>query len=133
MRNFMYRLARFMQGRYGYDRYGKCLILAGLIIDLCGSIFRLLWLSVAGDVILIYEFYRMFSRNMVRRGIENDRYIHVTMMIRHRFLAVRKQLCDHSVHYYVCPQCGQIVRVPKGHGRITVTCPNCHRQFDRRS
>lgn len=129
----MYRFERFMQGRNGYDRYGRFLILAGLVIDLCGSIFRSLWLSMGGDVILVYEFYRMFSRNTVRRGIENDHYMHAAMMLKHRFLAVRKQFSDHGSHYYVCPQCGQITRVPKGHGKITVTCPNCGKEFDRKS
>lgn len=133
MQNMMYRFARFMQGRNGYDRYGRFLLVTGLVIGLCGSVFRILWLTFAGDVILFYEMYRMFSKNIVKRGIENDHYMHMTMMLKHRYMAARKRLHDHANHYYVCPQCGQIVRIPKGHGRITVTCPNCHREFERRS
>lgn len=133
MQKLIYRFARFMQGRNGYDRYGRFLILAGLIIGLAGSIFRLWIFDLAGDLILVYEMYRMFSRNLVKRGIENDHYMHAVMMLKHRFLAVRKQFSDHGSHYYVCPQCGQITRVPKGHGKITVTCPNCGKEFDRKS
>ena len=129
----MYRFARFMQGRHGYDRYGRFLLVAGLVIGLCGSVFRILWLSFAGDLILFYEMYRMFSKNLVKRGIENDHYMHMTMMLKHRYLAVKRRFHDHANHYYVCPQCGQIVRIPKGHGRITITCPNCHWEFERRS
>lgn len=133
MQNMMYRFARFMQGRNGYDRYGRFLLVTGLLIGLCGSIFRIVWLSMAGDVILFYEMYRMFSKNLVKRGIENDHYMHMIMMVKHRYQAVKRQFHDHANRYYVCPQCGQIVRIPKGHGRITITCPNCHREFERKS
>lgn len=133
MQKLMYQFARFMQGRNGYDRYGRFLIITGLIIGLAGSIFRLWYLDLLGDALLIYEVFRMFSSNLVKRGIENDHYMHAVMMTRHHFLAMKKHFHDHGNHYYVCPQCGQIVRVPKGHGKITVTCPNCHREFDRRS
>lgn len=133
MQKLLYKFAAFMQGRNGYDNYGSFLIISGLIIGLIGSFSRLWIFSLLGDLILFYEIYRMFSRNLVKRGIENDHYMHASMMLKHRFLAIRKQFSDHENHYYVCPQCGQIVRVPKGHGKITVTCPNCHNEFDRKS
>lgn len=133
MQNLMYRFARFMQGRNGYDRYGRFLILTGLIIGLCGSIFHIPWLDLAGDLFFFYEIYRMFSKNVVKRGIENDHYLHMTMMLKHHCMGVRKQVHDRGNRYFVCPQCGQIVRIPRGHGRITITCPNCQCAFDRRS
>ena len=32
-------------------------------------------------------------------------------------------------HYYRCPQCRQKLRVPRGRGRIQISCPRCGTQF----
>lgn len=37
------------------------------------------------------------------------------------------------IKYLKCPHCHQYLRVPKGKGEITVTCPSCHQQFDQRT
>ena len=33
----------------------------------------------------------------------------------------------------VCPDCGQKVRVPRGKGKLRVTCPKCHKKFEVKS
>lgn len=35
--------------------------------------------------------------------------------------------------YLKCPNCGQILSVPKGKGKIRVTCPKCHAKMETRS
>ena len=32
-----------------------------------------------------------------------------------------------------CPGCSQLLRVPKGNGRIEITCPRCGNVFDGKS
>ena len=34
--------------------------------------------------------------------------------------------------YYRCNKCGTYNRIPKGHGKILITCPKCSNQFERR-
>ena len=46
---------------------------------------------------------------------------------------MKKNIKDREYKYFVCPGCGQICRVPKKRGKITITCPRCHASFDRRS
>ena len=36
-------------------------------------------------------------------------------------------------HYYRCPQCRQKLRVPRGRGRIQISCPRCGTQFIKKS
>ena len=35
--------------------------------------------------------------------------------------------------YLKCPNCGTVSRVPKGKGKIRVTCPKCHAKMETRS
>lgn len=34
--------------------------------------------------------------------------------------------------YFLCPNCKQTVRVPRGRGQITITCPKCKQKFDKK-
>lgn len=36
-------------------------------------------------------------------------------------------------HFLKCPSCGQILSVPKGKGKIRVTCPRCHAKMETKS
>ena len=35
--------------------------------------------------------------------------------------------------FYKCPRCGVTTRVPKGKGKIRITCPRCGESFVRQS
>ena len=37
------------------------------------------------------------------------------------------------LRYFSCPHCRQQVRVPKGRGKISITCPKCGTQFIKKS
>ena len=32
--------------------------------------------------------------------------------------------------YYYCPYCKQQVRIPQGKGKVRITCPTCHKDFE---
>ena len=38
-----------------------------------------------------------------------------------------------TYRYFSCPHCRQQVRVPKGRGKISITCPKCGTQFIKKS
>ena len=35
--------------------------------------------------------------------------------------------------YYKCPKCKQLVRVPRGKGKISITCPRCKEKFVKKT
>ena len=37
---------------------------------------------------------------------------------------------DTAYHHFVCPACWQKLRVPRGRGRVQVTCPKCKTLFE---
>lgn len=136
MRNFLYKLNmkfyHFMQGRYGPDDFGKFLLISGIILDLI-SLFVLPMLSLISLALLIWEIFRFTSRNRVKRSLENDRYRNLAAFWRRSFKALKMRIKDRNNHYYLCPECHQIIRIPKGHGKIEITCPKCGKVFTKRS
>lgn len=132
------RFVRFMQGRYGQDPFSKFLLVLSLIL-LVLSMF-LPWAAVrslmfyAACAIIIYGYFRMFSRNYAKRAAENDRYLVFIGRFRN-FRSRSRYNADQRAHYKVfkCPQCNQKIRIPRGKGKIEISCPKCQARFIRRT
>ena len=127
-------LARFMQGRYGQDALTTAMLVLAFALVLIASIFSLSWLSTISLVLIILTLLRSFSRNIERRRKENAAWLRFVSPIRNWFGVMRKRWTDRKTHrYYRCPKCGQYLRVPKGKGRIKITCKGCGEKFERKS
>lgn len=132
---------RFMEGRYGGDPLGRFLSVAGclllLLAMLLGSTGRsslsgLLGLIAIGLVGWCY--FRILSRNYNRRAAENSRYLDLRDRVTGWFCLQKdcfSQRRDYA--FYRCPSCHQLVRVPKGKGRIRITCRRCGYAFERKT
>ena len=127
------RFARFMQGRYGADNFSRFLMVATLVF-LVLSMFtgRIFWyIAIA---LLIYSYFRMFSRNISKRYTENQKYLQLKGKVVSFFKGQKNmagQMKDY--HIYKCPQCKQKIRIPRGKGKIEITCPKCKTTFIKRS
>ncbi len=118
-------LMQFMQGRYGTDQLNTLILIAGvalcavsmLLPNPVNLIFTLLAYGCMGVAI-----FRMLSKNTYKRYLENRKY-----------LSFRSRLRDRDHKYFDCPRCRQPVRVPKGKGKIAITCPKCKEKFIRKS
>lgn len=127
------KLQRFMWGRYGNDNLNQFLLafaFACLIISFFGgSLFYIL-----ATVVMIYAYFRMFSRNTGRRAAENQKYLKQTMKIRSFFIRKKREWGQRRVyHIYKCPNCRQKIRVPRGKGKIAIRCRKCGNEFIRKS
>ena len=131
------KLERFMEGRYGMDQLSRFMdfaALALLIVSLfikgmAGSI-----LFYAAVVLIVWSYIRIFSRNTHKRYVENERFLSLTGRLLSGFSNRRYHQEQRKIYkYFYCPGCRQKVRVPKGKGRICITCPKCRREFVRRS
>ena len=119
-------LRRFMTGRYGTDRLNMVILVAGLISSLLST---LLQQSIARFVfvilsyaLMIWAIFRMLSRNTYKRYAENRSYL---MLI--------NRVKDRNNRYFTCPKCHQAVRVPRGKGKIAITCPRCKERFIKKT
>lgn len=127
------RIRQWMLGRYGVDQFGQFLNITAIILLVLGSFFSQL-LATFGFALIVYQTFRIFSRNIGKRSQENLAYISLKQKITGRFKSVGQQAKQSRTHrFYNCPSCKQKVRVPKGKGKIMITCPKCRAQFERKS
>ncbi len=123
-----------MLGRYGSDQFNVFLVILAIVLMILNLFFiRNSFLSAIVWLILIYSLYRIYSRNIYRRRAENDKYLSIIQPIQKRISMIKKNREDHEHKYFLCPECKQTVRVPRGHGKITITCPKCSHKFDKKS
>ncbi len=131
------KLIRFMQGRYGVDQLSKFLLILGLIVVVISALFNSrvsLILYILGWLLVIYCYFRVFSRNIPKRYAENQAYLAKTYKIR-AFFQKQKNIWQQrkTHHIYTCPSCKQKIRIPKGKGKIEVRCPKCGATFIKKS
>ncbi len=130
----MNQLRRFMYGRYGVDQFTRGLIIISVILTLLSSITRFLPLYVLAYIPLVYALFRTFSRDIQRRSQENIRYYNFVSSLKKRLINLKLTLIGTKTHkYYLCPQCKQTIRVPRGKGKIAISCPKCRREFVKRT
>ncbi|MCR4706941.1 MAG: hypothetical protein K5746_03230 [Clostridiales bacterium] len=125
-------LARFMQGRYGADQLNLALSVVAVAGSLLGGLLGMRIIVLLTDALLIVVFFRMLSRDLGKRAAENAKYLEKTAGIRksarefvNRFKN-RKQF-----RYYTCPKCHARLRIPRGVGKVTITCRSCGEKFEK--
>lgn len=124
---------RFMQGRYGIDQLNSFLMIVCVICFIVNMFIGSIILTFIAYGTWLFVIFRMFSKNIYARNRENDKYLNFFSPLS-RWLKLKlmsKQ--DSSNKYFSCPKCKQMVRVPKGHGTVVVTCPNCQNKFEKRT
>ena len=111
-------LRHFMMGRYGTDKLNTAILGAGLVACLIQmfvrNIFVDLALTLVSYILMGWAIFRSLSRNTYKRYQENRKY-----------LAFVQRCKDRDHRYYTCPRCRQQIRVPRGKGKIAITCPKC--------
>ncbi len=123
---FQNGLRGFMAGRYGTDRLNMVVLGAGLAASFLSVLttnpkLDLLFVALSYGL-MIWAICRTLSRNTYKRYQENR-----------RFLQFWGRIKDREHRYFDCPKCRQMVRVPRGKGRISITCPKCHEKFVRKT
>ncbi len=148
---FRERFARFMYGRYGFDELGRFLLYITLLLMIFSTVFRWTVAYYICLVIFVLSYFRIFSKNIYKRSYENDRYLCLKGKVLDAFRRAfgkkgvqkdgQRSCCNcykgtvYEAEYKVfkCPECKQKLRVPKGKGRIQITCRRCGREFIKKT
>lgn len=128
------KMQQWMVGRYGTDELSRCLVWVGIGIMIISCFIQQTTvksiLYFISWIIIIYSYYRTFSKNIIKRSKERDNYLRFTSGFRGKFSVLKKRWRDRKTHnYYRCPKCKTYIRVPKGKGKIAITCPKCRNEI----
>ncbi|MCH4183910.1 MAG: hypothetical protein LKF61_00285 [Eggerthellaceae bacterium] len=141
---FADKMQKYMMGRNGIDDLGRASLIASLVMLVASFIFGFVNSAVASVltwialIFIIYSYFRMLSKNISKRSAENAAWVKkssgITLPIR-RFGHFCGEWKKYHKNYQVfrCKSCGQTLKVPKGKGKIKVTCPKCKKSFTTKS
>lgn len=145
MRNFLYQMQnailRFMYGRNGSDQLNTALLILYLALWLIGNLLVILTKSsllasivnVLMTVLAVTIFFRMLSKNLVKRRAENQKFLAWWSPMKNRLKGMKQRSADKDHKYFTCKSCKTICRVPVGKGKIVITCPKCGAKINAKS
>jgi hypothetical protein len=127
-------LRKFMMGRYGSDQLSMVLLIFSVTLTFIGGLIHLPLLVTISYVPLGICLFRMLSKDIAKRRMENYKFSILISPIYKWSKKKQKHLKEFKTHkYFKCPTCNVDLRLPKGKGKITITCPKCNTDFSRRT
>lgn len=156
--NLSEKYRQFMSRRNGPDQLARDVFILAIVL-LVLSIFLGTFFSTLGLLAIVYAYFRMFSANRDARSAENSAYLQKRHSLAEKLHlsgvknpfagmgakgqqaaeeAARKsqkmaaKAADKDHKYLKCPKCKQEIRVPKGAGKIRITCPKCQEKFEKK-
>lgn len=126
------RIRIWMYGRYGQDELSTCLAWVSFAILIIGMFVPILY--PLAFIPLVWSLFRCFSKNTYRRQQERYAYLRFKNKIKAAFRIRKRMWQERKTHkYYKCPSCKTWLRVPKGKGKIKITCSKCKTEITKKT
>ena len=127
------RLLQFLSGRNGNDALNRFLLTTDFVLIILSVIFSKSFSRFLMPLIVILlgiTYYRMLSRDLVRRSDENYKYLRAKdKMLVHFRLIKERWIQRKEYKFFICPACKATLRVPKGRGKVKIVCRKCGNSF----
>lgn len=141
MKKILLWIQNIMQQANPIDQLSRFLLKAGGIIGVIGILLRhnpILWL---GFGLIIWMYVRTFSKDRNKYYKQNQQFLAQKSRItgffnrnKQKVEKKKKRAQQNKTHrFYNCPECKQQVRIPKGRGKVAITCPSCGTKFVKKS
>lgn len=125
-------LTNFFQGRNGFDNIARAawwVLLVFLLLSLIPG-----WFGFVCEFVVlaltVYIWWRVCSKNIYKRSRENAKYLELTAAFRTKFRDFRTRFSMRKDYkFFTCPTCHSILRVPRGKGKVQITCTKCGNRF----
>ena len=122
------RLREIMSGRNGFDRMSIVLIIVSVVLDFFS--FLSPYIALFALAVFAYAIWRAFSRNLAKRREENYRFTRITGDISEAYAQWKfRRQQGKQFRFLSCPGCKSKLRLPRGKGKISITCPKCGLKF----
>jgi len=129
-----YRFSQYMQGRYGFDALSKTMLIAALGCAVLSNIPYLRFFYFLFIILTVLTYIRCFSKNIGARQSELYKYFEIKNKLKSNCDLKKKMWSERKTHcYFKCSKCKALLRVPKGKGKIEVTCRVCGDKTVRKS
>ena len=120
------KFIRFMYGRYGTDELYRFLNIVFYILFIVNLFLGSYILALTVTALLIFMTYRVFSKNIAKRRMENEKYLSTKKRFDNFVKLQKNKWRDRKTHVYKkCPHCGAMLRFPKKKGKHSASCPSC--------
>lgn len=156
--NLSEKYRQFMSRRNGPDQLARDTFILAIVLLVLSLFLGNIFLTL-GVVAIAYSYFRMFSSKRDERARENSAYLQKRHQLAEKLhlsnvknpfagmgeasqraaadAARRSQkmaakAADKEHKYLKCPKCKQEIRVPKGAGKIRITCPKCQEKFEKK-
>ena len=130
MNTFRHKLATFLLGRYGLDQMYYGLLVCYVVLVVVQCFVDSIVLSALSAVIIVYAFWRVFSKNHAARRRENHLFLRFWRPFRTELVLTKDRFRDSkNIRYRHCRHCRAILKLPRKKGSHTVICPQCHKRF----
>lgn len=127
-------LRNFMIGRYGPDQLYFGLFIVAILLALIGQFTQFYIFILLSYAFLAIALFRVLSRNIEKRRRENDRFLRYWWPVKQKCkMQITKIKSRKSYKFFNCPSCKNTLRVPKGKGKIQITCPKCGERFEKKT
>jgi ribosomal protein S27E len=127
-------LRTFMAGRYGPDHLNTALIIIALLLSFISRFAILSLLIYPSYLLLALTVFRFLSRNIQKRRAENDKFLRFYWPVKQKLKAFISRMKSRKTHkFFRCPGCSNLLRVPRGKGRLQITCPKCGERFFKKT
>ena len=128
------KAAEWMRGRRGPDDIAVFCTNVAVILVVINLFTRVSWLSWIALALLAYSIFRIQSKNLGPRAKENEAFLKALGPARPWIQNPKAAFAEAKQYKHVkCSSCGQRVRVPRGKGKLRVTCPKCKQKFEVKS
>lgn len=129
---------RLMAGRNGMDPLNRFLSVVFLILVVISMLLRNARfsgsLSILTFGLLVYIYFRFFSRNIYRRQQESGAYLRQRYQFMNAWNGMRDRWAQRKDYrFFKCPSCRTRLRVPRGKGKLNIVCRKCGTSFQRRT
>lgn len=134
MKKLWYSFKRRLSLSYGQDGLGRFLIITSLVFMVLNMFFGLFTLWITALLLYGWYFFRFFSKNFPARQRELALYNGIKYKLKSKLSFYRRKWRERKTHkHFKCRRCSANLRVPKGKGKITVTCPKCGEKIDKKT
>ena len=124
------RFRHTLRVRYGVTNTTLVLLIAAIVCSTLARYSGFVPLSIVTFVLLVLAI--MTARGIKLKDIPaklGGVFGKFGGKVKSNAFAGKTRRADTEHKYYHCPQCSKMLRVPKGKGKIAISCPKCKEKF----